>query len=84
MIIFELWDCNSELIIKVFYINQTESLPIGGKQVKPSFCPYNDCPYDVFMSGISKYFPNWIKDCGIPPDYDYYSANEGNLTYTID
>lgn len=91
MIIFELWDCNSELKIKVFNINETEgglgglpSMPIGGKQVKPSFCPHHDCPYEVFVSAISKFFPNWIKDCGIPPDYDYYSANEGNLTNTLD
>ncbi len=55
---FELWDCNSKPKIKFFYINETESLPIAGKQMKLSICPDYECPYYTFMSAIPKYLPN--------------------------
>ncbi len=82
MTILELHQCRDGPKVKLFYFNKTESLPISGKQYKINSCPQYDCPYNTFTSFISKYFPNYEKECGIPADFDPYPVLEKWLTIT--
>jgi hypothetical protein len=84
MTILELHQINNELFVKVFYINETETLSIKGSQVKPSFCPEINCQFNTFVSFISNLFPNWKTDCEIPADFDPYLVMEKYLTITDD
>ncbi len=84
MTILELHQINNELFVKVFYINETETLSIKGSQVKPSFCPEINCQFNTFVSFISNLFPNWKTDCEIPADFDSYLVMEKYLTITDD
>jgi len=83
-IIFELHQINKRLFVKVFFINETETEKIRGKQMKLSGCPDYDCPYDTFISFISKFVPNYKTDCGIPEDFDFSSLLQQYLTITND
>jgi hypothetical protein len=82
MTIFELIECGDGLKVKLFFFNETESLPINGKQYQIKSCPDIDCPYNIFLSFISQYIPDYKKECGIPADFDYYPVVEKWLTIT--
>ncbi len=84
MTILELHQINNELFVKVFYINETETLPIKGSQLKPSFCPEIDSQFNTFVSFTSNFLPNWKTDCGIAADFDPYLVMEKYLTITGD
>jgi len=85
MIILELHEIGNQSNVKVFYINETESDQIGGKQMNFSFCPDpDDCSYNVFEQSISKYSVNWMTDCNIPESYPFFSVLQKYVTITDD
>ena len=81
--IIELHQINDERIVKFFYINGTQTLPIYGYELQPSFCS-QPCPYNTFISYISRFFPHWRTDCGIPDSWDPFPVDEEWLTITND
>ena len=83
MVIFELHRINDGFVVKVFHINDTITPPFQGYQLKPSFCPEYDCPYETFISGIKQFIPNnWRDECGIPKDFDVYAILDKWQTIT--
>ncbi len=82
MTIFELLECGDGLKVRLFYFNETESLPINGTQYQIKTCPHIDCPYDSFLTFISQNIPDYKKECEIPEGFDYYQVLKKWLTIT--
>jgi hypothetical protein len=81
-VIFELHEIENQNIVRVFYLNNTESLPISGVQLTIPSCSVADCPYKTFTSAISAFFPNQKTECGLPDSYDPIMILQQNLTDT--